>query len=283
MLNGTLDTVSLAEILGLLEQTRKTGALHVRGTRHSGTLYVAAGRFCGAEAGELTGAVGSPDELDARLVDVCFALCRLDEGTFEFEPDRLPPWPVRGGADVTPIVARVQRLLRDWLEIEVVIPSLDAVPHLTRELGGDAVSFDRATWPVLVAIDGHRSVRDLARHLGRSVLEVCHAVKELVDAGAASVTPSEASAVAAPPAPDAATSETPIPSEADEDVKARFVAAAAAASAAEDGRTSAPPDVPPVPPAARPEDEGEEGEREEGPREVRDRGALLRLFSSLRD
>ena len=42
-LQGTLDTFSLAEILGLIERARQTGALAVDGPDGHGTLYVAAG------------------------------------------------------------------------------------------------------------------------------------------------------------------------------------------------------------------------------------------------
>jgi Domain of unknown function (DUF4388) len=183
-LQGTLDTFSLPEILELVEKSRKTGALEVRDPQSRGVLYFAGGRFSAAEAGELCGPVESAEELEARLIDVCFALFRVETGLFEFENDRFPPWPVRGGSEVAPVVDQVQQLRRDWLAIEAVLPSLDCRPDVVDDLDGDRVVLDKAGFRVLRAVDGERNVREVARAVGRSVLEVCKVLKDLVEAGA---------------------------------------------------------------------------------------------------
>lgn len=183
-LQGTLDTFSLPEILELVEKSRKTGALEVRDPQSRGVLYFAGGRFSAAEAGELNGPVESAEELEARLIDVCFALFRVETGLFEFESDRFPPWPVRGGSEVAPIVEQVQQLRRDWLAIEAVLPSLDCRPGVVDDLDGDRVVLNKAGFRVLRVVDGERNVREIARAVGRSVLEVCKVLKDLVEAGA---------------------------------------------------------------------------------------------------
>jgi hypothetical protein len=189
-LQGTLDTFSLPEILELVEKSRKTGALEVRDPQSRGVLYFAGGRFSAAEAGELCGPVESAEELEARLIDVCFALFRVETGLFEFESDRFPPWPVRGGSEVAPVVEQVQQLRRDWLAIEAVLPSLDCRPSVVDDLDGDRVVLDKAGFRVLRVVDGDRNVREIARAVGRSVLEVCKVLKDLVEAGAV-VVPSD--------------------------------------------------------------------------------------------
>ncbi len=187
-LQGTLDAFSLDEVLELLAHARKTGALEVhRSGGPGGVLYFAGGRFCGGEAGELSGQVQSQEELETRLIDVCFVLLRFDQGEFTFEPDRLPPWPVRGGVDVSPIVQQVGRLIHDWNAIEDVIPSLDSCPTLVAELAREPLSLDRSSWEVVTAVDGKRNVREIARQLGRSVLEVSRVLKDLAEAGAATI------------------------------------------------------------------------------------------------
>ncbi len=183
-LQGTLDTFSLPEILELVEKSRKTGALEVRDPQSRGVLYFAGGRFSAAEAGDLNGPVESAEELEARLIDVCFALFRVETGLFEFESDRFPPWPVRGGSEVAPIVEQVQQLRRDWLAIEAVLPSLDCRPGVVDDLDGDRVVLNKAGFRVLRVVDGERNVREIARAVGRSVLEVCKVLKDLVEAGA---------------------------------------------------------------------------------------------------
>jgi hypothetical protein len=186
-LQGTLDTFSLPEILELVEKSRKTGALEVRDPQSRGVLYFAGGRFSAAEAGELCGPVESTEELEARLIDVCFALFRVETGLFEFENDRFPPWPVRGGSEIAPVVEQVQQLRRDWLAIEAVLPSLECRPGAVDDLDGDRVVLDKAGFRVLRAVDGERNIREIARTAGRSVLEVCKVLKDLVEAGAVTV------------------------------------------------------------------------------------------------
>jgi hypothetical protein len=186
-LQGTLDTFSLPEILGLVERSRKTGALEVRDPQSRGVLYFTGGRFSAAEAGDLSGPVESAEELEARVIDVCFALFRVETGLFDLETDRFPPWPVRGGIEITPTIEQVQQLRRDWLAIEAVIPSLDCRPSVVEDLGGDRVVLDKAGFRVLRVVDGRRTVRGIAREAGRSVLEVCKVLRELVESGAVGV------------------------------------------------------------------------------------------------
>jgi len=187
-LQGTLDAFSLDEVLEMLAHSRKTGALEVRSEAGAnGVLYFAAGRICAAEAGDLSGPVQAPDGLEARLIDVCFVLLRQDAGEFAFQPDQLPPWPVRGGVDVGPILDEVRTLVRDWNAIEAVIPSPNSTPTLLPEPAREPISLDRSSWAVVTAVDGSASVRDIARRLGRSVLEVSRVLKDLVEAGAAAV------------------------------------------------------------------------------------------------
>ncbi|HZJ27836.1 MAG TPA: DUF4388 domain-containing protein [Acidimicrobiia bacterium] len=186
-LQGTLDTFALADVLELIERCRKSGALEIRDPQSRGVVYFAGGRFSAAEAGELAGPVASAEELEARVIDVCFAMFRVESGLFEFETDRFPPWPVRGGIEVAATVAQVQQLQRDWLAIEAVIPSLDCRPDVVDDLGGEQVVLDRDGFRVLRVVDGELSVRDIARKLGRSVLEVCKDLYDLLEAGAVCV------------------------------------------------------------------------------------------------
>src|ERR1051325_9030121 len=76
VLQGTLDTLSLPELFDVLAATKKTGALHVRGTRGLGVVYCDAGLVCAAEAGAQSGPVEDEPAVVARLHDVCFELFR---------------------------------------------------------------------------------------------------------------------------------------------------------------------------------------------------------------
>jgi hypothetical protein len=181
-LQGSLDTFSIPDVLALLAQTRKTGALHVRGERGRGVLYFAGGRVCGAETGEDSGPVAE-DGFDERLADVTFELLRNDSGTFEFEPDAQPVWPAAGEAEVTTVVAEAAARLEEWRTIEAVIPSMEVRPRLVDQLPSETVTIDRKRWRVLTAVDGRRRVSVIARVLEMSEFHLCRTLKLLVDAG----------------------------------------------------------------------------------------------------
>ena len=52
VLQGTLETLALPELLGLLAQSRKTGALWLDAANSSAVLYIVEGRCCAAESSE---------------------------------------------------------------------------------------------------------------------------------------------------------------------------------------------------------------------------------------
>ena len=191
-LQGTLDAFSLAEVLGLVERARQTGALDVRGPEGQGSLYVTAGRFCGGEAADYSGPVEGREALQVRLVDVCFHLFRFTSGSFEFEPNRVPSWPADRGVDIAPIVETVEIIVREWPAVEALVPSFDARLEINNDLNADSVTLGRAAFRTLTCIDGHRTVRQVARELGRSLVEIAPIVKELVEQGAVRVCTTEA-------------------------------------------------------------------------------------------
>jgi hypothetical protein len=196
VLQGTLETLSLPELLGLLAQSRKTGALWLDAANSSAVVYIADGRCCAAESSDAGEPLADAPALMARVVDVCFAIERADDGSFRFGPEQ-PPWACAETVDLEVAIDELARLVEEWREIQAVIPSLECRIRLADELGVEELSVDRECWQLVVALDGRRSVRDLVRKTNRPVLDVCHAILALVDAGAVSVGPAPAAPVAA--------------------------------------------------------------------------------------
>jgi hypothetical protein len=157
-------------------------------------LYVADGRCTAAESSEQRGAVEHAPELLVRLVDVCFAVARHDGGSFRFVADEEPGWSCSEPVDLEVAIEELDRLLEEWHHIQDVIPSLEYRVRLCDELAVDELPVDRERWKMLVAIDGRRTVRDLVQRTSRPVLDVCHALMELVDAGAVGIVEPPASA-----------------------------------------------------------------------------------------
>jgi hypothetical protein len=194
VLQGTLETLALPELLGLLAQSRKTGALWLDAANSSAVLYIVEGRCCAAESSDAGETLDDAAALLARVIDICFAVERADDGTFRFGPED-PQWACEETVDLEVAIDELARLVEEWRDIQAVIPSLDCRIRLADELGVEQLVVDRERWQLIVALDGRRSVRDLVRKTNRPVLEVCHAILALVDSGAVNVGP--------PPAPPA--------------------------------------------------------------------------------
>jgi hypothetical protein len=309
VLQGTFDTLPLTEVLKLLAQSEKTGALWLRAGSVEGRIYLADGRCCAAESVEQTEPVTTDRDLGQRLVDVCFTLARHPGGSFRFVLDDEPTWRVGGaGVEIDDAVGALDRLLEEWREIQAVIPSLEVRPRLAPELGSDSIIIDAPRWRLLVSLDGRRSVRDLMHEQRRSVLDICNALKELIEEGAVEVDVADVPAPDAADAAEAANAVDGAPLAADD---ADAVEERAAALLADDGPAGemAPEVFAGAEDAAPTEgtdageagDGGEDAEAGESTHvataegdtavddaafddgEVRDRGALLRLFSALRE
>jgi hypothetical protein len=194
MLQGTLETLALPELLGLLAQSSKTGALWLDAANSSAVIYIVDGRCCAAESSEAGEPLVDASALLARVIDVCFAVERAGDGTFRFGPEE-PPWSCEEHVDLDVAIDELARLVEEWRDIQAVIPSLDCRIRLADELGVDELTVDHDRWQLIVSIDGRRSVRDLVRKTNRPVLEVCHAILSLVDAGAVNVGPPPAAPV----------------------------------------------------------------------------------------
>lgn len=195
VLQGTFDTLALSELLGLIAQSRKTGALWLDAGPASAVLYVVDGRCCAAISSETPDAIEHGPALLVRLVDVLFAATRVDDGSFRLGAEE-PPWSCAETVDLELANDELERLLEEWRGIQAVIPSLECRARLTEELGVEELVVDRERWRLLAAIDGRSSVRELARKTNRPVLEVCHAVVALHEAHACQIVqPAEPSLV----------------------------------------------------------------------------------------
>lgn len=196
VLQGTFETLTLTEVLGLLARSNKSGALLLEAGPATGVVHVDAGRCFAAESSEQRGPVESAPALLARLVDVCFAVSRQEGGSFRFASGEKPEWSSEP-VDLDVAIEELEHLLDEWREIQEVVPSLDCRVRLSEELTVDQLPVDRQRWKLLVAIDGRRTVRDLVQRTGRPVLDTCHELVALVEAGAVGVVEPPATARAA--------------------------------------------------------------------------------------
>jgi len=306
VLQGTFETLSLPEVLGLLASARKSGALLLEAGPMSAVVHVEDGHCRAVETLDRRDPVDDGHALLDRLVDVCCNAVRAESGAFKFAADEPAPWRCPEPVELSDALVEVERLLKQWREVERVIPTLDCRPRLLDALVVDELVLDRARWSLLVALDGRRTVRDLVERVGHPVLEVCHTVLELVEAGAVGILDAETAPAPPPPAPVAPLEHEPDPAPTpapappvERAPEPEPVAAPAPAPpsepAPEPPRAAEPAPVaerpafqPPTEPAARVEPTPEPVAEEPGPEPVgatagADRGAFLRMFSGLRE
>lgn len=147
-------------------------------------IFVTGGLCCGIDSEMANGRAGSEPELAAHLVDVGFSLARCRSGSFRFTDGEEPPFEVVAMAALEPAVAEIESLLDQWQEIEATIPSLDGRVRLSPVLRSDEITLNAAEWSLLVAFDGMPTVRELISLHDEPMIEICRTLKELVDRGA---------------------------------------------------------------------------------------------------
>jgi hypothetical protein len=177
-LEGGLDEFRPATLLEFLAATAKTGMLRVAGRHQTVTVWVADGVAVAAESS------GTDTDLLDQLVD----LLRTPAGTFRFSEGDLPRPDLAATPDADLLPRAVARL-HDWESLADAVPSLSLVVKLLNT-DNEEVTLSSAAWSVSVSVaSGHGSVAAVAKHLKWSAFKTCQAVRELVDAGRATLAP----------------------------------------------------------------------------------------------
>jgi hypothetical protein len=284
-LQGTFDTLSVVELFGLLSTASKTGALRLEAGDHEAAVYVTAGLCCAVESDDVTGPASTDEELARRLVDAGFTVARQPAGSFRFNDAEPPPF----AADLTtrfePAVTEITEMLGQWREIEATIPSLDVRVRLAPVLRGEEIVLTAQEWSLLVALEGMPSVREVVARRREPVIQVCRLVKDLAERGAIDIGTDMARPehrVVSPAGTEVEPAVVPDPPTEISPVPARRVHEAASvghlapsepyAPSAADAAVAA---VVAAATEAATGDSGGDGSQ--------DRGALLRLFSALKE
>ena len=228
-LQGTLDTFALPDVLRLLASTRKTGRLRVTAERGSGSVWL--------DGGSVVAANASSAKTSEPLPLVVFELLRHHQGSFIFEPE-VTTADAGAPVEIDTILRDAERLLAEWLEIEAVVPSLEAFVSLSPTLPRAEMVVDAERWKVVVATSGGATVRQIGASLALGEIEVSRAVKDVVEAGLLRIQAAVEAAVPAsaptvietapapvfeaPPAPPVAPMSAPAPAEDERAVFARI-------------------------------------------------------------
>ena len=138
-----------------------------------------------------------------QILDAVFELVGWREGTYEFtrsgdETDEKLPVDI----PVDQLLVEVSRRQSEWDQIARVLPDLDMVPDFTTGGSSADAALEPDEFAMLASVDGQRSVRDLASHLGYSEFEAARIVYGLTLIGVIGIFEPDTREEPAAPAPD---------------------------------------------------------------------------------
>lgn len=128
-------------------------------------------------------------QLRFQIEELVFDLVRWKEGRFRFEESSPPD---TGGVSVKvsteSLLMEAMRRMDEWAELSREAPDTELIPGLVEiPPDGAVLELQPAEWEILAAVDGERSLRGIAREVGRGEFEVAKAVFGLVSAGVVEV------------------------------------------------------------------------------------------------
>jgi hypothetical protein len=125
-------------------------------------------------------------QLHFQVQEAMFELVRWTDGHFRFEETPpFDPGPVRIRLATESLLLEAMRRVDEWSEMASGAPDTAVVPRLVESAGSGAgvLQLLPSEWEVLAAVDGERTLRGIARELGRAEFEVAKAVFALTSAG----------------------------------------------------------------------------------------------------
>lgn len=125
-------------------------------------------------------------QLRFQLEETVFELVRWTDGDVRFEEAEVSdPGPVALRVSTEGLLMESMRRMDEWSALASAAPDTDLVPGLVESTDGERglLALEPGEWEVLAAVDGERSLRAIARALGRGDFDVAKAVFSLVDAG----------------------------------------------------------------------------------------------------
>ena len=178
MLQGSLDSFALPDVLRFVASSGATGRIEVIREEVAGELMLDQGRYVAARLDD----DDAPTTEDEAL-DVAVLLFDGSSGTFAVVNEDWAGGPLSLDADE--LIAAVERRRQQWAEVVEVLGSLEDPLVLVADLpeGTEKIVIRAEQWRLLSLIDGVRSVQDIARDAAGSVYATAVALAELADKG----------------------------------------------------------------------------------------------------
>lgn len=125
-------------------------------------------------------------QLRFQVEETVFDLVRWRDGHFRFDETPPPPHDLVGiRVPAESLLMESMRRADEWTEMASGEPDASLVPVLVESGGGPGavLSLEPSEWQVLAAVDGDRTLREIAREIGRGEFDVAKAVYGLASGG----------------------------------------------------------------------------------------------------
>lgn len=175
-LSGDLSEFSLTDLIQLVDLSKKTGGVHIKGQRagqtYEGWLYFRDGKIIGASIPGM------------RPLEAVYTFFTLASGPFRFDEDQRLETPTITLSNETIIMEGIMRQ-EAWAAIQQQIPSLALVPRFVPNpaTGSGEINLDAEEWRVLTMVNGKNTVAQIAQRSGLGEFRTCEILAELVRNG----------------------------------------------------------------------------------------------------
>jgi hypothetical protein len=175
-LEGDLSEFPLTDIIQLVDLSKKTGGVHIRGQRGvqalEGWIYFRDGKIIGAEM---------PGQSPLETVYTFFT---VTSGPFRFHDDARLESPTITISNEIIIMEGIMR--QDaWARIQEHIPTLAIVPRLVPNpsTGSNEINLEAEEWRVLTMVNGKNTVAQIAQRSGLGEFRTCEIIVQLLQSG----------------------------------------------------------------------------------------------------
>jgi Domain of unknown function (DUF4388) len=188
---GSIQELPVPDIIQLVSVSAKTGMFTLIRGAERGYIYLKGGQMVHARVGELTGE------------EAIYALAIWNSGDFQFTPNEQPDTATIEKSN-TSLLMEAARRLDEWKVLSRKIPGMEYVPRFLRRDVAEPVTLSPVEWNLVIAMDGKKSLAEIARGMGTSAFDTAKVVYGLITSGLVEMRPREVgrsspTAAAAPP------------------------------------------------------------------------------------
>jgi len=188
---GSIQELPVPDIIQLVSVSSKTGMFTLIRGAERGYIYLKSGQMVHARVGDLTGE------------EAIYALAIWNSGDFQFTPNEQPDTATIEKSN-TSLLMEAARRLDEWKVLSRKIPGMEYVPRFLRRDVAEPVTLSPLEWNLVIAMDGKKSLAEIARGMGTSAFDTAKVVYGLITSGLVEMRPREVGrssppAAAAPP------------------------------------------------------------------------------------